>query len=125
MRIIPDHTKSQFSELRDKEVAFTAALLRERVCGHTYTHTRAHILTVCAQFADCRGIGRDLVRLLIDVARIPEFESVRSHTHSRTTHHNAHSYRTHIHTHPHLHTHIQHPHTHIHPHHTHTHTHTA
>lgn len=35
LRIIPDHSKSQFAELRDKEVAFTVGLLREKVHTHT------------------------------------------------------------------------------------------
>ena len=41
--------------LRQKEVNFCISLLREK-------------------FNDCMTIGRDLVRLLHNVARIPEFE---------------------------------------------------
>lgn len=55
LRLVEDHCSPQHSLLRQKEVTFLVSLLRER-------------------FADCLVIGRDLVRLLQNVARIPEFE---------------------------------------------------
>lgn len=60
LRLLPDHFMSKspiVSELRQDEVAFCVKILRDR-------------------FRDCLVIGRDLVRLLQDVACIPEFESV-------------------------------------------------
>ncbi|XP_014244621.1 integrator complex subunit 3 [Cimex lectularius] len=56
LRLIEDHTSPAFANLQKKEIAFTIALLRER-------------------FTDCLMIGRDLVRLLQNVARIPEFDN--------------------------------------------------
>uniref|UniRef100_A0A2K5F4A2 Integrator complex subunit 3 n=1 Tax=Aotus nancymaae TaxID=37293 RepID=A0A2K5F4A2_AOTNA len=56
LRLIVDHHgTSQLQALRQKEVDFCISLLRER-------------------FMECLMIGRDLVRLLQNVARIPEFE---------------------------------------------------
>lgn len=55
IRLLLDHGK--FEALRQREVLFCVALLREK-------------------FQECALIGRDLVRLLQDVARIPEFQSV-------------------------------------------------
>lgn len=55
LRLIEDHGAPHLAALRQKEVNFMISLLRER-------------------FSDCLGIGRDLVRLLQNVARIPEFE---------------------------------------------------
>uniref|UniRef100_A0A1B6L0J6 SOSS complex subunit A homolog n=1 Tax=Graphocephala atropunctata TaxID=36148 RepID=A0A1B6L0J6_9HEMI len=55
LRLIEDHAAPQFVALRQKEISFVVTLLRER-------------------FADCMVIGRDLVRLLQNVARIPEIE---------------------------------------------------
>ncbi|XP_034523464.1 integrator complex subunit 3 isoform X3 [Ailuropoda melanoleuca] len=56
LRLIVDHHgTAQLQALRQKEVDFCMSLLRER-------------------FMDCLMIGRDLVRLLQNVARIPEFE---------------------------------------------------
>lgn len=55
LRLIEDHGAPALAALRQKEVTFMITLLRER-------------------FADCLVIGRDLVRLLQNVARIPEFE---------------------------------------------------
>lgn len=56
LRLIVDHHGTQqLLALRQKEVDFCMMLLRER-------------------FMDCYMIGRDLVRLLQNVARIPEFE---------------------------------------------------
>lgn len=43
--------------MRNREVAFTISLLRDR-------------------FTDCLVIGRDLIRLLQNVSRIPEFETL-------------------------------------------------
>ncbi|XP_009866754.1 PREDICTED: integrator complex subunit 3, partial [Apaloderma vittatum] len=58
LRLIVDHHgTSQLQALRQKEVDFCISLLRE-------------------QFMDCFMIGRDLVRLLQNVARIPEFEQL-------------------------------------------------
>lgn len=57
LRLIEDHNASHLSGLRQKEVTFTVSLIRERM-------------------VDCLVIGRDLVRLLQNVARIPEFEAL-------------------------------------------------
>ncbi|XP_043584839.1 integrator complex subunit 3 isoform X2 [Bombus pyrosoma] len=57
LRLIEDHNAPHLSGLRQKEVTFTVSLIRERM-------------------VDCLVIGRDLVRLLQNVARIPEFESL-------------------------------------------------
>lgn len=57
LRLIGDHSNPNCQKLRQKEVEFCASLLRER-------------------FVDCIPIGRDLVRLLQNVARIPEFEKI-------------------------------------------------
>ncbi|KAK3595164.1 hypothetical protein CHS0354_002764 [Potamilus streckersoni] len=57
LRIIIDHTNPMFSNLRQREVEFIASSLREK-------------------WNDCMVIGRDLVRLLQNVARISEFESI-------------------------------------------------
>lgn len=57
LRVISDHSAQSLQQLRQKEVTFCAPLLRER-------------------FEDCMAIGRDLIRLLIEVARIPEFEAI-------------------------------------------------
>ncbi len=55
LRLIEDHLNALHASLRQKEVNFCISLLRER-------------------FNDCMTIGRDLVRLLHNVARIPEFD---------------------------------------------------
>uniref|UniRef100_H3A5Q1 Integrator complex subunit 3 n=1 Tax=Latimeria chalumnae TaxID=7897 RepID=H3A5Q1_LATCH len=56
LRLIVDHRGSaQLLSLQEKEVEFCISLLRER-------------------FMECFMIGRDLVRLLQNVARIPEFD---------------------------------------------------
>ncbi|KAF6208233.1 hypothetical protein GE061_016685 [Apolygus lucorum] len=57
LRLIEDHMATPLANLQKKEITFTVSLLRER-------------------FNDCLIIGRDLVRLLQNVARIPEFESL-------------------------------------------------
>ncbi|XP_062897930.1 integrator complex subunit 3 isoform X1 [Mobula hypostoma] len=58
LRLIVDHHGTQpLLSLRQKEVDFCMTLLREK-------------------FMDCTMIGRDLVRLLQNVARIPEFEKL-------------------------------------------------
>ncbi|XP_070167943.1 integrator complex subunit 3 homolog [Polyergus mexicanus] len=57
LRLIEDHNAPHLAGLRQKEVIFTVSLIRERM-------------------ADCLAIGRDLVRLLQNVARIPEFEAL-------------------------------------------------
>lgn len=55
LRLIEDHSAPALNGLRQKEVNFVVTLLRER-------------------FSDCLNIGRDLVRLLQNIARIPEIE---------------------------------------------------
>ncbi|GAB6031207.1 Integrator complex subunit 3 [Chamberlinius hualienensis] len=57
LRLIFDHCGPAFSSLQQKETDFTMSLLREK-------------------FAECMMIGRDLVRLLQNVGRIPEFEKL-------------------------------------------------
>jgi len=57
LRLIEDHLNPIHAVLRQKEVNFCITMLREK-------------------FNDCMTIGRDLVRLLHNVARIPEFELV-------------------------------------------------
>ncbi|KAI1301443.1 Integrator complex subunit 3 [Halotydeus destructor] len=57
LRLIVDHHSAHLKVLRQKEIEFTAGLLKER-------------------FVECMVIGRDLVRLLQYVARIPEFEQI-------------------------------------------------
>lgn len=57
LRLIVDHGGPLFASLRQREVDFCISLLRER-------------------FSECMMIGRDLVRLLQNVARIPEFEKL-------------------------------------------------
>ncbi|XP_076035638.1 integrator complex subunit 3 isoform X2 [Oratosquilla oratoria] len=57
LRILEDHHGQQYASLRQKETTFVVGLLRER-------------------FQDCLMIGRDLVRLLQNVARIPEIEAL-------------------------------------------------
>lgn len=57
LRLIEDHAAPSLMPLRQKEVTFTVSLLREK-------------------FTECLVIGRDLVRLLQNVARIPEFEQL-------------------------------------------------
>ncbi|KYM92357.1 Integrator complex subunit 3 like protein [Atta colombica] len=57
LRLIEDHNAPHLAGLRQKEVTFTTSLIKERM-------------------ADCLAIGRDLVRLLQNVARIPEFEAL-------------------------------------------------
>lgn len=57
LRLIEDHGSPALANLRQKEISFMVTLLKER-------------------FADCLVIGRDLVRLLQNVARISEFEQL-------------------------------------------------
>ncbi|XP_075226448.1 integrator complex subunit 3 isoform X2 [Lycorma delicatula] len=57
LRLIEDHGSVGLASLRQKEVVFTVSLLRDK-------------------FTECLIIGRDLVRLLQNVARIPEFEQL-------------------------------------------------
>ncbi|XP_013787418.1 integrator complex subunit 3-like [Limulus polyphemus] len=57
IRLIVDHGSQMMSNLRRKEVDFCISLLREK-------------------FTECMMIGRDLVRLLQNVARIPEFDKL-------------------------------------------------
>lgn len=57
LRLIEDHNIPQLMNLRQKEVNFVIALVRER-------------------FTDVLTLGRDLVRLLQNVARIPEFQQL-------------------------------------------------
>ncbi|XP_058454591.1 integrator complex subunit 3 homolog isoform X2 [Malaya genurostris] len=55
LRLLEDHCSSQFTSLYHKEIAFVIALIRDR-------------------FDDVMILGRELVRLLQNVSRIPEFE---------------------------------------------------
>ncbi|XP_066151238.1 integrator complex subunit 3 homolog [Euwallacea fornicatus] len=55
LRLIEDHNAQFLTALKHKEVQFLISIMREH-------------------FQDCLVIGRDLVRLLQNVARIPEFE---------------------------------------------------
>lgn len=57
LRLIEDHNIPQLMSLRQKEVNFVITLIRER-------------------FSDVLTLGRDLVRLLQNVARIPEFNQL-------------------------------------------------
>eukprot|EP00794_Sanderia_malayensis_P010039 gene10039-11064_t len=57
LRIIEDHEGQPFRSLRQSEVQFCISLLREK-------------------FSDCMAIGRDLVRLLHNNTRIPEFTAL-------------------------------------------------
>ncbi|XP_060581601.1 integrator complex subunit 3-like, partial [Ruditapes philippinarum] len=57
LRVIVDHTGQIFHNLRQREAEFIASLVRDK-------------------WTDCLVIGRDLVRLLQNVARLPEFESL-------------------------------------------------
>ncbi|KAL1508911.1 hypothetical protein ABEB36_003731 [Hypothenemus hampei] len=57
LRLIEDHHAPFLSALRQKEVTFLISVIREH-------------------FQECLVIGRDLVRLLQNVARIPEFEQL-------------------------------------------------
>lgn len=53
LRLVEDHVAPQFEKLREKEIKFVVALIRDR-------------------FADVMAIGRDFVRILQYVARLPE-----------------------------------------------------
>lgn len=57
LRLIEDHGSPALMPLRQREVNFVVSLLRER-------------------FTDCMSIGRDLIRVLQAVARIPEIEQL-------------------------------------------------
>ncbi|XP_037874354.1 integrator complex subunit 3 homolog isoform X2 [Bombyx mori] len=57
LRLVEDHNIPQLMNLRQKEVNFVITLIRER-------------------FTDVLSLGRDLVRLLQNVARIPEFNQL-------------------------------------------------
>lgn len=57
LRLIEDHNGPYLANLRQKEVTFLIGIIRER-------------------FTECLVIGRDLVRLLQNVARIPEFDQL-------------------------------------------------
>jgi len=57
LRIIVDHSTPGLARLRQRESEFITGLLR-------------------SNWQDCMQIGRDLVRLLQNVARIPDFESL-------------------------------------------------
>ncbi|KRT78830.1 hypothetical protein AMK59_7723 [Oryctes borbonicus] len=57
LRLVEDHNAPNLQQLRQKEVNFLVCVLRER-------------------FHECLVLGRDLVRLLQNVARIPEFEQL-------------------------------------------------
>lgn len=53
LRLVEDHVAPQFEKLREKEIKFVVALIRDR-------------------FTDVMAIGRDFVRILQYVARLPE-----------------------------------------------------
>ena len=53
-RIISDHSKPHLAGLKEKEVRFCIEVIREK-------------------FAECKVIGRDFVRLLQDLTKIPQF----------------------------------------------------
>jgi len=57
IRLITDHSRQIFDTIRSREVALCVDLLQNR-------------------WTECMVIGRDLVRLLQEVAKIPEFESL-------------------------------------------------
>ncbi|XP_047996215.1 integrator complex subunit 3 homolog [Leguminivora glycinivorella] len=57
LRLIEDHNIPQLMAMRQKEVNFVISLIRER-------------------FADVLTLGRDMIRLLQNVARIPEFNQL-------------------------------------------------
>lgn len=57
LRLLEDHQGPYLANLRQKEVNFLISIMREH-------------------FHECLIIGRDLVRLLQNVARIPEFEQL-------------------------------------------------
>ncbi len=57
LRLIVDHTAGAYKTLRQKEVTFCVSILREH-------------------FVDCMPIGRDLVRLLQNISKIPEIKSL-------------------------------------------------
>ncbi|XP_062544979.1 integrator complex subunit 3 homolog isoform X2 [Armigeres subalbatus] len=57
LRLLEDHSSPQFNNLHNKEVAFVISLIRER-------------------FTDVLPLGREFVRLLQNVSRIPEFEAL-------------------------------------------------
>ena len=57
LRIIEDHSHPNLAELRKKEVVFVVSLIRER-------------------FQDVLIIGRDFLRLLQNISRIPEIEEL-------------------------------------------------
>lgn len=57
LRLIVDHQSASLNNLRTKEINFCISLLREK-------------------FSECLIIGRDLVRLLQNVAQISEFEKL-------------------------------------------------
>uniref|UniRef100_A0A8D8V715 SOSS complex subunit A homolog n=1 Tax=Cacopsylla melanoneura TaxID=428564 RepID=A0A8D8V715_9HEMI len=57
LRLIEDHSSPPLLPLRQREVTFVVTLLREK-------------------WSECVTIGRDLVRVLQNVARIPEFDAL-------------------------------------------------
>lgn len=56
-RLLEDHHGPQFSNLQKKEVSFVISLIRDR-------------------FGDVMQLGREFVRLLQNISRIPEFEAL-------------------------------------------------
>uniref|UniRef100_A0A336LPS8 SOSS complex subunit A homolog n=1 Tax=Culicoides sonorensis TaxID=179676 RepID=A0A336LPS8_CULSO len=57
VRLLEDHSAVQLTALRNKEVKFIISLIRER-------------------FLEVIALGRDFIRILQNVARIPEFEAL-------------------------------------------------
>lgn len=83
LRLIVDHGTPNLLPLRQKEVDFCTSLIREKVRepGEEWrlgpgARTAHSLCPRSAQFMECLIIGRDLVRLLQNVARIPEMELI-------------------------------------------------
>lgn len=57
LRLIADHTAGAYKNLRQKEITLCVSILRER-------------------FVECMSIGRDLIRMLQNVCKIPEMKSL-------------------------------------------------
>lgn len=57
LRLVTDHGAEHLAQLREREVVLCVDLLRNK-------------------FSECQAAGRDLVRLLQDVAKLPQFEEL-------------------------------------------------
>ena len=76
LRVIVDHSSASLANLRQREVDFCIAIIRERVSLAFNCFRDAYDSTVVFQWTDIQVIGRDLARLLQDVSRIPVFEKL-------------------------------------------------